>query len=85
MNLNELEDALQQINGQLMTEKEMQYVYHVSHILCHLFNFSLTSEFFSYTVSTVLIKYQLFVNLSFSMICLDPRFTRSEEDQHAAV
>ena len=30
MNLNELEDALQQINGQLMTEKEMQYVYHVS-------------------------------------------------------
>ena len=30
MNLNELEDALQQINGQLMTDKEMQYVYHVS-------------------------------------------------------
>ena len=31
MNLNELEDALQQINGQLMTDKEMQYVYHVSY------------------------------------------------------
>ena len=33
MNLNELEDALQQINGQLMTEKEMQYVYHVSDLV----------------------------------------------------
>ncbi len=35
MNLNEVEDALQQINGQLMTQREMQYVYHVSfHLHC---------------------------------------------------
>ena len=33
MNLNELEDALQQINGQLMTDKEMQYVYHVCYLV----------------------------------------------------
>ena len=33
MNLNELEDVLQQINGQLMTDKEMQYVYHVSDLV----------------------------------------------------
>ena len=29
MNLNELEDALQQINGHLISEKELQFIYHV--------------------------------------------------------
>ena len=30
MNLVEIEDALRQINGHLLTTKEMQYIYHVS-------------------------------------------------------
>ena len=30
MNLTELEEALQQLNQHLISEKEMQYIYHVS-------------------------------------------------------
>ena len=29
MNLTEVEEALQQINGHLVTKKELQYIYHV--------------------------------------------------------
>ena len=29
MNLTELEEALQQLNTNLISEKEMQYIYHV--------------------------------------------------------
>lgn len=30
MNIEEVEDALKTINGHLLTEKEMQFIYHVS-------------------------------------------------------
>ena len=43
MNLNELEEALQQINGQLMTDKEMQYVYHVCicvHVVAYVYKWA---------------------------------------------
>ena len=32
MNLTELEEALQQLNQHLISEKEMQYIYHVRSI-----------------------------------------------------
>lgn len=35
MNLSEIEEALQQINGHLMSEKEMQYIYHVRKTASH--------------------------------------------------